>query len=147
MSTSDYLRAAIVGFAVFAGTLLLSIPMVAVYAHLINPGHSSEFYSQAAMWIAPWSSHIGGPILFFWLTRRHTSRHPRTNAAAFALAAIVSYAVLDLSSVPLFGLSISTVVTMTFLLSLAGKSVAALAGALIGSRRAGTPAARAAAGI
>lgn len=136
MSTRDCCRAMAVGFVVFAGTLLLSIPMVAVYAHLINPGHSAEFYQGAAMWIAPWSSHIGGPLLFFWLTRRYTSRQPRTNAVAFAAAAIVSYVAIDLSSVPIFGVTLSTVLTMTFGISLTGKSVAAFAGAILGSRQA-----------
>jgi hypothetical protein len=44
MSTLDYCRAVTIGFTVFAGTLLLSIPLVAVYALLINPGQSQEFY-------------------------------------------------------------------------------------------------------
>ena len=135
MTLLDCCRAIIVGFAVFAGTLLLSIPMVAVYAHLINPGHSSEFYREAATWIAPWSSHIGGPLLFFWLTRRHTVRHPETNAVAFAFPTIVSYVVIDLSSVQIFGLALSSVVTRAFVASLAVKSVAAFAGAILGSRR------------
>jgi hypothetical protein len=137
MSTRDYYRAMAVGFAVFAGTLLLSIPMVAVYAQLINPGHSAEFYRGTATWIAPWSSHIGGPILVFWLTRRQTSRHPQTNAVAFAWAAIASYVVIDLSSVPIFGLAVPAVVTMVFGVSLAVKSAAAFAGAILGSRQAG----------
>jgi hypothetical protein len=96
------------------------------------------------MWLAPWSSHVGGPVLFFWLTRRHTRRQPRTNALTFALATIVSYAVIDLASVPIFGLTLSDVVTTTFVCSLAVKSVAAFAGAILGSRRAGLTGRRAA---
>lgn len=38
MQKIDLLRAALVGVGVLVGTLLASIPMVAVYAHLINPG-------------------------------------------------------------------------------------------------------------
>jgi len=138
MNTRDYGRSVLVGFAVFAGTLLLSIPMVAVYAYLINPGHPQEFYNRAATWIVPWSSHIGGPLLFFWLNHRGAVRNPQRNAVAFAWATIVSYLVIDLLSVPLFGLTLSGVVTMRFAASLAVKSAAALAGGILGSRRAAT---------
>jgi hypothetical protein len=145
MRSLDYCRSFIVGFAVVLGTLLLSIPMVAVYAHLINPGQPTETYHGAATWIAPWSSHIGGPMIFFWLNRREAGRHPQTNAVAFAWATIGSYVVIDLLSVPLFGLALSAVVTMPFVGSLAVKAAAALAGALVGSRRSATAPVRAAA--
>lgn len=136
MNTRDYGRSVLVGFAVFAGTVLLSIPMVAVYAYLINPGHPQEFYNQAATWIAPWSSHVGGPLLFFWLNRRGAVRNPQRNAVAFAWATIVSYVAIDLMSVPLFGLAVSDVLTPAFAASLAVKSAAALAGGILGSKRA-----------
>jgi hypothetical protein len=145
MSTLDYCRAVTIGFTVFAGTLLLSIPLVAVYALLINPGQSQEFYRAAATWIAPWSSHIGGPMLFFGLTRRQTRRHPQTHPIAFAWAAIGSYVAIDLMSAPLFGLTLSTVVTRVFVLSLAVKLVAVFAGAILGARRSGATSMRMAA--
>jgi hypothetical protein len=135
MSTLDYCRAVAIGFAVFAGTLLLSIPLVAAYAMFINPGHPPEFYRGAAMWIAPWSSHLGGPMLFFWLTRRQTRRHPQTHPIAFAGTTIGSYAGIDLLSVPFFGLAFSTVMTKALVLSLMVKSAAALTGAVLGARR------------
>jgi hypothetical protein len=134
VSALDYVRSMIVGFAVFLGTLLLSVAMVAVYARLIDPGHPPERYHAAATWIAPWASHIGGPLVFFWLNYRDAGRHPRTNAIGFASATIGSYVMIDILSVPLFGLSLSSVITMTFIVSLAVKAAAALAGAMLGSR-------------
>jgi hypothetical protein len=145
MSPLDCFRARSVGIAVFLGTLLLSIPMVAVYRHLIDPGHPPEVYHEAARSIAPWSSHIGGPMLFFWLNHRHAGRYPQRNAVAFAWATIASYVVVDLLSLPPFGLTLSAVVTMTFSTSLAVKAAAALAGAMLGSRRAAMAPIRAAA--
>lgn len=139
MSTLDCLLALAVGVAVFLGTLLLSVPMVAVYAHVIEPGLPAESYHAAAQWIAPWSSHIGGPILFFWLNRRGAVRHPQRNAVAFASATIASYVMVELASVPLFGIAFSSVLTMTFVASLAVKAAAALAGATRGSGRTATP--------
>jgi hypothetical protein len=135
MSLHDYCRAVAIGFAVFAGTLLFSIPLVAAYAMFVNPGHPPEFYRGVATSLAPWSSHIGGPMLFFWLTRRQTRRHPQTHSLAFAGATMGSYLGIDLLSVPFFGLALSTVMTKAFALSLMVKSLAALAGAVVGRQR------------
>ncbi len=135
MNALDSLRALAVGVTVFLGTLLLSIPMVAFYAYVIEPGHPEEFYKAAAQWIAPWSSHIAGPILFFWLNLRGAVRRPHRNAVAFAGATIVGYLLVDLAAVPIFGLAWSTVITPTFVVSLAIKAAAAFAGATLGARR------------
>lgn len=135
MQPIDFLRAAAVGLCVFIGTILGSVLMVAVYAHLINPGHPQEFYNAAAQWIAPWSSHAVGPLLFFWLNYRGALRRPHRKAMAFAGACIACYVIIDMASVPLFGVSFSTVLTWTFLLSLCGKTAGALLGAWIGVRK------------
>lgn len=134
MKPVDYLKAAGVGLSVMILTIAASFPMVFVYATFVEPGHPQAFYNEAAKWIAPWSSHILGPILFFtfnfWLARRNSSR----NAATFAVATIILYILID------FGLTLpfvpaSAFFSQTVLLSLIGKLIAALAGAQLGSRR------------
>lgn len=110
--------------------------MVAVYAYFINPGQPQSVYDAAAQWIAPWSSHVIGPLLFLWLNHRAAARNPSRPAMVFALAAVAAYAILDLSSVVLFGLSFATVLTTTFLVSLTAKTSGALVGAYLGRRQA-----------
>lgn len=134
MRPIDYLKAGGLGLAVMALTIAASFPMVFVYATFVEPGHPQTFYNEAAKWIAPWSSHILGPILFFafnyWLARRR----PERNASAFAAATIGLYILID------FGISLAFVpaaafFTPTVALSLAAKLSGALAGAWLGSRR------------
>jgi hypothetical protein len=135
MQPVDFLRAARLGIGVLLATLLASIPMVAVYAYVINPGQPQAVYDAAARWIAPWSSHIIGPLLFLWFNYRGAVRHPTRQAIPFALAGMVGYVIADLASVPVFGLTFASVLTGTFFRSLAVKTAAALLGAHLGARR------------
>lgn len=135
MKRIDLLRAAGIGFAVFIGTLLLSVPMVAFYSFVINPGHPQEFYNEAAKWIAPWSSHVFGPLIFLLLNYRGARKRPERNAMTFALATVLAYLLIDLASVPMFGIAFSTVLTGTFFISLAVKTAGALLGAALGQRQ------------
>ena len=128
------LKAASVGLAVMILTMVASFPMVAAYAYLIEPGHPREFYSAAAMWIAPWSSHLLGPVLFLWFNFALARRRPDRNAIAFATATIVLYALIDAGSLPLFGASISAFFSPVVLASLAFKTAGALSGAWLGAR-------------
>jgi hypothetical protein len=128
-------RAALVGVGVLVVTLAASVPMVAVYAHVINPGQPQSVYDAAALWIAPWSSHIVGPLSFLWWNYRGALKRPNRPAIVFALAGIAWYVVADLSSVALFDLSLSTVLTPTFFISLAVKTTGALLGARYGQRK------------
>lgn len=134
MPPLDFLRALFVSLGVFLGTLLLSIPMVAFYAYVIEPGHPREFYDAAAQRIAPWSSHLAGPLLLFWMNLRGAMRRPQRNATFFAWATIAGYVAIDLASVPLFSIAFSAVLTLTFAASLAGKAAGALAGARLGAQ-------------
>lgn len=136
MKTIDLARAAGVGFTVFAATLLFSIPMVAFYSFVIEPGHPQEFYNDAAKWIAPWSSHVLGPLLFCWLNYRGARKHPAPNAFAFALMTLAAYLIIDLASVPMFGIAFSTVLTSAFFISLTVKTAGALVGAKLGAKSA-----------
>lgn len=135
MRPIDFLRAALIGVGVLVGTLIASVPMVAVYAYLINPGQAQAVYDAAAHRIAPWSSHIVGPLLFLWWNYRGSVRAPTRNATAFALIGIACYFVADMATVPMFRLTFSSVLTMTFFTSLAAKAAGALIGARLGQRR------------
>jgi hypothetical protein len=135
MHPLDFLRAALVGVGVLVVTLLASIPMVAVYAHFINPGQPQAVYDAAALWIAPWSSHVIGPLLFLWWNYRGAVRRPERNAIAFAGASIVSFMIADVASVVPFGLTLSSALTGTFFLSLSVKTAGALLGARLGMQR------------
>ena len=134
MGPLDFVKALGVAIATLVITLAASFPMVAFYAFFIEPGHPQEFYSEAAQWIAPWSSHVLGPLVFlafnFWLARRS----PERNATLFAAATVVLYAVVDLSTLPMMGLPIAAALTVTFGLSLCAKAAGAFLGAYLGSQ-------------
>jgi hypothetical protein len=137
MRIVDYLKALGVAVATLAITLAASFPMVAFYAYFIEPGHPQEFYSEAAQWIAPWSSHVLGPLVFFafnyWLASRSSERNPML----FAAATIVFFVVVDWSMLPMMGMPIAAALTVPVLLSLVGKAVGAFAGAYFGARQHG----------
>jgi len=144
MQPIDYLKALGVALATLFVTLAASFPMVAVYAYFIEPGHDQAFYNAAAQWIAPWSSYIFGPILFFafnfWLARRSPAR----NAIAFAISSIVLYVAVDLSLLPAMGFPVSAALAQAgWWLAVTSKTAAALAGAVLGRRAPRAPAATA----
>ena len=131
MQPIDYLKAAGVGLAVMVLTIAASFPMVFVYATFVEPGHPQTFYNEAATWIAPWSSHILGPILFFAFNYSLARRQPERNALAFAVATIGLYILID------FGISLLFVPAVAFFtptvaLSLVAKLSVALTGAWLG---------------
>jgi hypothetical protein len=134
MNTADFLKALGVAVAVLSITLAASYPMVTFYALVIEPGHPQEFYREAAQWIAPWSSHLIGPAVFFAFNFWLAKRSDRRNAMLFAVCSIVLYAVVDLSTLPMFGLPITASLTLLFGVSLLGKTTGALLGAYCGAR-------------
>lgn len=131
----DYLSALGVAIAVLVITVAASFPMVAFYAYFIEPGHPQEFYTQSAQWIAPWSSHILGPIVFFGLNYWCARRSPARNALAFAVASWGFYALVDFSMLPAMGIDIRSVLTLGMGLWLLLKLAGAVAGAWTGSKR------------
>ena len=137
MNAFDFVKALGVAIAVLVITLAASFPMVAFYAFVIEPGQPQEFYNEAAQWIAPWSSHILGPIAFFAFNFWLAKRSPRRNAMLFAAATIVLYAVVDLSTLPMMGLPIAAALTVPVGLSLLGKALGAFLGAYSGARARG----------
>lgn len=135
MKAIDVLKALGVSVATLAVTLLASFPMVAFYAYFIEPGQPQEFSNEAAQWIAPWSSHILGPIVFFALNFWLARRSPDRNAYLFAAATVVWYAVIELSTFPMMGLPIGAAFTLSVALSFAAKVCGAFLGADLGARR------------
>ena len=136
MNFAESLKALGVAVFVLVFTIAASFPMVAVYAYLIEPGHPPEFYSEAANWIAPWSSHILGPIAFFacnyWLVKTVRARFP----LRFAASTIGFYLLVDLVMLgTLLGIPLRTYFTLGILLSLSAKIVAAFWGANLGLAR------------
>jgi low temperature requirement protein LtrA len=134
MKLIDFLKAAGVGLGVMALTVAASFPMIFIYATFIEPGHPQAFYNDAAQWIAPWSSHVLGPILFlvfnFWMARRK----PERNAIAFALATIALYVLIDFGMMLPFA-PVSAFASPAVALSLTAKLAGALIGAWLGARK------------
>lgn len=135
MRPIDLLKALGVALATLVITLAASFPMVAFYAFFIEPGHPQEFYNEAAQWIAPWSSHVLGPIVFFAFNYWLAKRSPQRNAFLFASATVVLYALVDLSTLPMMGLPIAAALTPTVGVSLIGKVCGAFLGAYLGSTK------------
>lgn len=134
MRALDFIKALGVAIAIIAITLAASFPMVAFYAFVVEPGHPPEFYDDAAQWIAPWSSHILGPLAFLAFNYSLALRSPERNAMLFAGATIALYAVVDLSLLPMMGLPISEAFTLPVAFSFAAKTTGAFLGAFLGAR-------------
>lgn len=134
MEKLDYLKA--LGFAilVLVVTMTLSIPMVALYRYAIEPGQPPQFYMQAAQWIAPWSSHILGPLIFLAINYRVAKQQPNRHAKLFATITIILYVIVDFGMLPLMGYDLIAMLTTTTLLSLSAKLAGALLGAQLGAR-------------
>lgn len=130
----DFAQAFGVALASLFITMAASFPMVAFYAYIIESGQPQEFYTDAAQWIAPWSSYLLGPIVFialnYWLARRTVRR----NAVVFAVATIGFYLLIDLSFIPVMGLDPRIFLTTGMAFWLGVKLAAALLGAHLGSR-------------
>ena len=133
MRTVDIAKAFGVAIATLIITIAASFPMVAFYSYFIEPGHPPEFYTDAAQWIAPWSSHILGPVCFlvfnFWLARRS----PQRNGNCFAAATIGAYLVIELVLMAGLGQPLTSLFSVTFGLSFLAKIVGAFLGAYFGS--------------
>ncbi|MEO6379565.1 MAG: hypothetical protein ABIO37_16200 [Caulobacteraceae bacterium] len=134
MKPLDFVKAVGVAVLVFAVDMAAAFLAVFAYAQLIEPGRSREFYNGAALNIAPWSSHVVGPLIFlaaaYFFARRRPERDPRVFTAAFCVA----YAILSMS----VALSLETLEAAwregTFL-SMGVKFVGAAIGAALATRR------------
>ncbi len=132
MKAFDFAKALGVAVATIVITMAISFPMVAFYAYVIEPGHPAEFYTEAAQWIAPWASHIFGPLVFFGCIFWLACKNPELNAMAFAAATMALYLAVDLSILPLMGFPVLDALTLTFGISFVVKTGAAFLGAYLG---------------
>lgn len=130
MQALDFLKA----FGVAALLLVLNVAaafgVMAIYGHLIEPGHDEAFYQAAANRIAPWSSVVVGSLLFLCAGWLFATRRPMRNALAFAAAFTAFYVAIDLAviiAMGAFGQQMGIV-----LLSIVSKLAAALLGARVG---------------
>lgn len=64
MQALDYLKAFGVSLLLLVSNVLIAFGVMAVYGHLIDPGHDQAYYEAAALRIAPWSSVVAGAALF-----------------------------------------------------------------------------------
>ena len=129
----DVVKAFGVAIASLVITVVASFPMVTVYAYVIEPGHPQEFYSDAAQWIAPWSSHILGPICFFILNYLLARRSPQRNAMYFAAATIAAYLIIEVCLIAAIGQPLTSLLTVTFYFSFLAKAAGAFLGAHFGA--------------
>jgi hypothetical protein len=104
--------------------------VILFYSFVIEPGHPSEFYNEAALRIAPWCSHIFGTALFFGAGWLCTRRRPERNGLLFAAVFTLFYAIIDAATVGFKG-----ILNVEFALSMLAKLLAALVGALLATRK------------
>lgn len=136
MKALDYLKAAGIAIAGLVITMAASFPMVAIYSYFIEPGHEQEFYVEAAQWIAPWSSYILGPIVFFSFNYWLAKKSPERNAVLFAISTIIAYLIIDFSMVPALGGDLSMFLTLGVAFSVTVKLAGAILGAHMGTLQA-----------
>ena len=134
MQALDYVKATGVALVTLIITLALSFPMVAFYAYVIEPGHDQTFYTEAAQWIAPWSSHIFGPLTLFAFNYSMAKRRPERNAMLFVLVTILMYIVIDFGMLGFMQVDITVFLTMSIGISMVAKLAGALLGAHFGTR-------------
>ena len=130
MKPIDFAKAAGVAIAILALNIVIAILVVLAYSVFIEPGHPREFYDEAALRIAPWSSHIAGTALFFGAGYLLTKRRPQRNGLLFAAVFTVLYAIIDSAMV-----AFAAFVQVEFWLSMLAKLLAALAGAVLATRK------------
>jgi hypothetical protein len=128
----DYLKAAGTALLLLILNVAISFPVVGVWRALFEPQTPPQ---EVALRIAPWSSHLVGPVLFFaaaWLLARRRSER---NGLAMAGAVCAFYVLLEAASVTGYPDGPAMLLTLTFALAMAAKVAAALLGAVLARRR------------
>jgi hypothetical protein len=122
----DIAKATGVAILLLVLNVSIAILVILVYSYLIDPGHPTEYYNQAALKIAPWCSHTAGTALFLVAGYLLTKWRPERNGYLFATTFTVLYIIIDAATVGFAG-----VLEMEFALSMLAKFVAALAGVVL----------------
>lgn len=128
----DYAKAVSAAVLISIVNIAASFIVVAIYAHLINPGREHAFYQEAAKSIAPWSGVVVGFGLFLLAVYWIGALRPERSAFAMAAVIFVTYAVLDLGLLSASG-ELRKVAGIAAL-SLSTKLVAACLGAWLATR-------------
>lgn len=134
MTALDYLKAVGAGFLAMVLNLAASVPVILGWRFLVIPGRPEAAYADLPQRIAPWSSHILGPVIFLALVWLFSRRRPQRKAWVFAGFMWASYAFLDLGAA-LMATGPLALASPVLLLSLLTKLGAGLAGAWLATRR------------
>jgi len=133
MNLLDSLKAMGVALLVMVLNVAAAFGVVWVYATFIAPGRDEAFYVAEAQRIAPWSSIFAGALLFFVAMLLLAWRRPGRSGYAFAVAAVLVYAAIDLLIIAAEGMLGAMGVMVAG--SMLSKLGAALLGAWLGRPR------------
>jgi hypothetical protein len=132
MQMRDWLTAIIAAVILMALGVAMTFGWVAIYSHVIDPGHPVEVYQAYANKYAPWISVYASPPLWFiagWLIARN--REPgRAVETAFKTGFV--YAVLDMSIIAAMG-ALTPLIGIV-IISITSKTLAAAFGAWLRAR-------------
>ena len=131
MKPIDFAKAAGVALVILIINVIISILVVLFYSFFINPGHPRAYYDEAAKWIAPWCSYIGGTALFLIAGYYFARHNPARNPFLFALTFTLLYMIIDGATVKFKG-----IFNWQEGLAMLVKLLAALAGAYLATQRA-----------
>lgn len=133
MRSLAYLKAVGVGLLATVLNLAASVPVILAWRFLVIPGRPESAYRDLPLQIAPWSSHILGPVIFLALVWLFSRRRRQRSAWRFAAVAWATYAIVDLGSAwALTGPA--ALMSPVLVLSLITKLAAALGGAWLATR-------------
>jgi hypothetical protein len=137
MRPLDYLKASGLGLLAMALNLAASVPVILAWRWLVIPGRPESAYRDLPLQIAPWSSHILGPLIFAALIWLFSRRRPARDVWKFAAVAWGAYALVDLAGAAM-ATGPAALLSPVLLLSLIGKLGGAMVGAWLATRRAGS---------
>ena len=134
MRRVDYVRAVAAGGAALTMNIALLVLLVFIYAQIIQPGQSQDFYGEIAGEIGRFSGPIGGMIFVFLFVWAPSRRRPSRDHRAFAGVLFLSYVVFDVA-LGLAGTPPSDLFRLPFLAGIVAAGAGAAAGALAARRR------------
>lgn len=129
-------KAIAAALAIMIVNMAISYLAVAVYSYLINPGHDTAFYEEAAESIILWSAVLAGLVLFFIAGYIFAKRRPDRNAVKFGVFIWGGYFLIEIVSITAVGIDADDLLPMFGIvsLSLITKLGAIIAGAKLGAR-------------
>lgn len=131
MKPIDYLKAAGTALLLQVLNVAISFPVVGIWRALFEPQTPPQ---EVALRVAPWSSHLIGPVLFFAAAWALARRRPDRNGLAMALAVWAAYLLLEAASSAAYPRGLAMLLTLTFAVSMGVKLAAAVLGAALARR-------------